>query len=828
MKISLKWIQDFIEVKDFFANPEELAKILTAAGLEVESLENQAASLNHVVVGHLESVEKHPQADRLTLCQVNVKSEILQIVCGAKNHKKGDKVCVAKIGAVLPGNLSIQKTKLRGVDSFGMLCSAKELNLSSEGEGLYILPPDSVVGTSVSEVLGLNDVLLTLKVTPNRADCLSHWGLARELSSLTGRKLLAPKSEFQTRNEKSESVVKVDLRAKELCPRYSGCVVKGVKVGPSPQWLKSRIESVGLKSINNVVDITNYVMMELGQPLHAFDLRELKGAKIVIDRAKNGEAFQTLDGTDLKLTSETLVIRDGERSVAMAGVIGGRNSGIQLDTKDIFIESAYFVPQTVRKTSRSFGIVTDSAYRFARGTDPEMVPMALNRAIELVVRAAGGEPLAHPSDEYPTRVVIKPVALHHQLLEEKLGFSVEKSEFLSWMQRLNCKVEDQNGEYRIHPPTYRQDLNQDVDFIEEYARLKGYDQIPETLPTLSNAPQKHSEEFLLTRRITEFLAARGVLQAINHHFISAKFQDQFLNSPMSPSKTQIHFWNLNAIPLKNPLNEELNTMRVSLLPGLFKNCLQSYKYGVNVGRQFELGYVFGCETNANETNAKSKYFQSQRIAFVSWGHPEGLWEKGSDRPIVYDVKARVEELLHRMGFSPEGDQASAGVTFKWTEFPGNTPGFFHPKRCAQLVVGGKPVGVVGALHPHLESEEKLRVGVALAELELDSILKVANWKPQIREISKYQRVERDLAFLVPKTLVVGDLLTEMRILIGETLQTLWVQDIYEGDAVPLGTRSVAFRMELQSLSGTLTDEALNATQNKVITGLKEKFGVELR
>ncbi|MDX9732462.1 MAG: phenylalanine--tRNA ligase subunit beta, partial [Bdellovibrionales bacterium] len=404
MKLSLRWLNDFVDVQEFMKTPDELARILTNAGLEVESIEDQAKPFQNVVVGHILEKGQHPNADRLSLCQVSTGDGVVhQIVCGAQNHKQGDRVVVALPGAVLPGNFAIKHSKIRGVESGGMLCSEKELGLLAEGEdspGIVILPEDAPIGRGFAVYRGLDDVIMELKVTPNRADCLSHYGLALEVGCLLGREVKKPRAEFTP--GAWDGAVSVAIQAADLGPRYAGRHVRGVKVGPSPEWLRLRLESVGMKSINNVVDVTNYVMMEMGQPLHAFDIREIKGGAISVDRARAGEAFTTLDGSELKLDGTELTIRDSERAVALAGVIGGKNSGVVDSTTEVFIESAYFAPGAVRRTMRKFGLDTDSGYRFARGVNPETTADVLDRATSLMIEVAGGEASKERVDIYPT------------------------------------------------------------------------------------------------------------------------------------------------------------------------------------------------------------------------------------------------------------------------------------------------------------------------------------------------------------------------------------------------------------------------------------------
>ncbi|RYZ70500.1 MAG: phenylalanine--tRNA ligase subunit beta, partial [Proteobacteria bacterium] len=510
MKISLRWLSDYIDINDYFAKPQDLAALLTSAGLEVESIENLAKNFEHVVVGNILKKETHPGADRLTVCQVSTgEGKVHQIVCGAKNHSAGDNVVVALPGAVLPGNFAIKHSKIRGVESGGMLCSETELGMKAENDGILLLPKDAPVGQSFAKYMGYDDILLELKVTPNRADCLSHFGLAREVATLLGREVKFPIESLVEDGGSTRDQIKLDLKASDMCPRYMGRGIAKLKVGPSPTWLKKRLESVGVNSINNVVDCTNFVMLELGQPLHAFDATKIAGRQIIVDRAVAGEKFTTLDGTELTLGGEELTIRDAEKAVVLAGIIGGKNSGVDESTTEIFIEAAYFTPAAVRKTARKFGIETDSSYRYTRGTNPEAVPLALNRAAQLIKQVAGGNVMGSAYDLYPNAIKREPIAITLQTLSDRLGIKVNSDEFVMWMQRLGCETKATHGvgepphghAWSVLPPLFRWDLTVDVDIVEEFARLHGYQHIPETIPALSSAPAVHETAFTGESRI---------------------------------------------------------------------------------------------------------------------------------------------------------------------------------------------------------------------------------------------------------------------------------------------------------------------------------------
>lgn len=833
MKISLKWLNDYIDVQDHFSKPQEIAALLTAAGLEVEGIQNLAKQFEHVVIGHILKKDQHPNADRLTLCQVATGDGVVhQIVCGARNHNEGDRVVVALPGAVLPGDFAIKRSKIRGVESGGMLCSEKELGMKGESEGILILPQNAPVGQTFATFMGYDDILFELKVTPNRADCLSHFGLAREIACLLGREVKFPIESIVEDGGSTKEQMKLEVRASDLCPRYAGRGVRGVKVGPSPEWLRKRLESVGMNSINNVVDVTNFVMMELGQPLHAFDVRELKGLTVVVDRAVRGEKFTTLDGTDIEFDGTELTIRDTERPVALAGIVGGKNSGIQDDTTEIFIESAFFTPSIVRRTARKFGIETDSAYRFSRGTNPEAVPLALNRAAQLIQKVAGGKILGDIHDSYPRPLKREPIEIALGTLVDRLGYKVEADAFQTWMKRLGCEAkvvrEDARGPvWSVQPPVFRWDLSVDMDLVEEYARLHGYQHIPETLPALAEMPSVNDAGFVMESKVRRLLQGEGGLQALNYAFIGRTYQDRVLGD-----KSRLGAVGLRTIKepvaLVNPLNEEINVMRLSLIPGLVKNVVHNSRQGNSFGRLFELGHAFFASEGSEGARA---YSQETRLGFAYWGQSESLWSLGNkETPIVYALKGAVENLLKGLGFT----------RWKWVQMKAaaEIPEFVHPGQVAVLQVpvadangkgGLQTVGFIGTLHPSLSDEMKIREACAVGEFNLDRWLGGAISKsPSYQSISKMPMVDRDLAFVMPTTLAVGDVESEIRRAAGDLLREVRVFDVFEGGNLEAGQRSVAFRLLFQSLDATLEDQAVNELRDKVVSAVQAKFQIGLR
>lgn len=820
MKISLKWLQDFVDVKEFFQKPEALAEILTKAGLEVEEIQNKAQDFEFVVTGLILEKDKHPNADKLSLCRVTTGEGVVhQIVCGAQNHQKDDRVVVALPGAVLPGKFAINKALVRGVDSGGMLCSLKELGLASgtENPGIEILPPDAPIGMPFAEYKGLDDITFELKVTANRADCLSHFGLAREVATLLGRELKAPLSFEGFAAESTQERVGLEVKPLELCPRYTARFLKGVKVGPSPQWLKSRLENVGLNSINNVVDCTNYVMMEMGQPLHAFDAKEIKGQKIIVELAKANEKFITLDGTELTLDGEELMIKDQERSLCMAGIIGGKNSGVSEKTEDLFLEAAYFSPMSVRKSMRRHGLNTDSGYRFARGVDSEGTLRALNRASELILKVAGGSAFAMNHDVYPTPLKKEKVSLKIKTISDRLGYPAQATQFEDFMQRLGCQLEKvAENEYQVLPPSYRFDLELDMDLVEEYARLTGYDQIPESIPVLNTAPTSHDAVYLQTRRISEVLRAQGFSQAINLALVSSKAQVHFVKDVGTLDRSGLKTSD-QPVKLLNPLNEEQDSLRLGLSYGLFKNLMHNVHQGNPQGRIFETGKVFQTQKNADETKG---FAESWRLGILAWGQIEGLWQKSQQHPIVFEIKEAIENLLKKLNIS----------NYHWISISdkGEVCDFIHRGQFAQLVVEGNKVGFIGTLHPVLLEDEKIRVPAAMAELDLELLIKNQPRVKKAESPSRFPSIQRDLALVMGKTIPVGEVTKAIQKDAGSYLISIDIFDVYEGDKLPLGQKSVAFRLIYQDKKDTLRDQIVTESIEKVLQHLKEQFQISVR
>lgn len=810
MKISLKWINDFVDVSEYMNNVQTLADILTKAGLEVEEIQNRAADFKNVVVGHIKVKDKHPNADKLSLCQVDVGGgKIEQIVCGAQNHKANDKVIVALPGAVLPGNFAIKKSKIRDVESNGMLCSLKELGLAESSDGLFILPADAPVGEAYATYGGYDDVTFELKVTPNRADCLSHYGLARELGCLLNKPVKQPEVLTKFVSKSTKDKMKLEVLDTELCPRYTGRYIAGVKIGPSPAWLQKRLEAIGMNSINNVVDVTNYVMLEMGQPLHAFDADLLKGATVKVRKAQKGEKFTTLKEQELTMNGDELLICDSEKAVALAGVIGGLNSGVSEKTQNIFLESASFNAMGVRKSSRSHGVETDSAYRFARGVDQSGAMQMSDRAALLIQQVAGGEVYDNAYDIYPKPVTKKPIAITLKTVSDRLGYAADEKLFLTYMKGLQIKVETKApGEYIMTPPVFRFDIEQDMDLVEEYARLHGYEHIQETIPALKQGPVHHDFDYTLNQRVAQIIRAEGYNQAFNYAFTSDAFENKFITD-VAMFRTMGLPTDDQAITIRNPLSEELNVMRRTLIPGLWKNTLENIRSGNNSGSLFEIGSVFSRKDGG--------YQESRRLSLISWGDSFGVY--ASQAPQIYNIKAAFEKLFQSLQITAYTFVQNAGA---------NAPEFVHLGQFAVVMVQGQNVGYIGTAHPGWLNDEKVRVPVALGEINLDVVLNGQPRPVKFKSLSKFQPVERDFAFVMESSKAIGDLMKEAKKSCGAALKEMTVFDIYEGDKLPQGQKSVALRAIFQNQDAALTDADLQSLSQKVIEAAAKSVKAVLR
>ena len=807
MNVTLNWLKNYI---DFELSASELADRLTMLGIEVESVKQLGAELAGVVVGSVGSIKPHPNADKLVLCQVDIgEREGLQIVCGAPNVREGMLAPVATIGATLPIGLTIKRAKLRGETSHGMLCSEKELGLSEDATGLMELPTDLSLGTSISEALGLDDVVFELEITPNRPDCLSLIGVAREIRAETGNPLKLPQVDFNEDETDIREITSVTIEAPDLCPRYAARVIRGVKVGQSPAWLQQRLESVGIGVINNIVDITNFVLMEYGQPLHAFDYHKLAENRIVVRRAAGGENLTTLDEIDRELTSDMLVIADAEKPVALAGVMGGYDSEITETTADVLLESAYFNPSSIRATAKALGISTEASYRFERGADPGAVLAALDRAAQLIAELAGGSICKGVVDVYPGQQPLSEIQLRAERVNFILGTTLDASEMVQILSDLGFDVEaastknrqadEETSPLRVTVPTFRSDVTREIDLIEEIARVYGYDNIPTTLPKGDipvPAPNLSTE---VRKHIKHFLLAAGMMEAINYSFCHPNCFDKIRLNADDPLRS--------TLKLQNPLSPEMSVLRTTLLPSLLENAQHNRNHQIDTIALFEIGSVF-------IRNGAEK--EPERVTGILAGQVgEGVYSNPYREPDFYDIKGLVEGILEVCGI--------VDYTLEKTDAP-----TFHPGRNAAVLSSNKQIGIFGEAHPEVLENYDLPYKAYLFDFDMEALVDAAIFAKRFEPIPVYPKVERDLAIVVDKE-VLSDMPTGLIYATGgELVESVRLFDVYEGEQVPEGKKSLAYAITYHSATETLTDKAVNALHDKVVKRLNQELGAELR
>ena len=798
MLISLNWLKQYVDIKE---SVEEIANALTMIGQEVEAIDIQGKDLGNVVIGQIVEFDKHPNSDRLTLLKVNVgEEEPLQIICGATNHKLNDKVVVAKIGAVLPGNFKIKKSKIRDVESFGMLCSEAELGLAKESEGIIILPEDAPIGKEYREYAGLNDVIFELEITPNRPDCLAHIGIAREVAAYYNRKVKYPVIEIAETIESINTVIKVNIEDKERCKRYLGRVIKNVKIKESPEWLKTRIRAMGLNPINNVVDVTNFVMFEYNQPMHAFDLDKVEG-NITIRAAKENEEITTLDGVERVLKNGELVIADDEKAIAIGGVIGGQNTQIDSDTKNIFVEVAYFTPENIRRESRDLGIFTDSAYRNERGMDIENLAVVMNRAVSLLAEVAEGEVLSEVIDKYVEKPKRAEISLNLEKLNKFIGKTLTYDEVGKILTHLDIELKPLgDGTMLLIPPSYRADLTRPADIYEEVIRMYGFDNIEAKMPIMSIESGEENTNFKISRIVREILKELGLNEVINYSFIP-KFTKELFN------------FGEEVIEIKNPLSEDMAVMRPTLLYSLIANVRDNINRNQTDLKLFEISKTFKKLGEGQNGLA----IEDLKIALILSGREEkNLWNQSKSDYSFYDLKGYLEFLLERLNVTK----------YSLNRLTNNKN--FHPGASAEIKIGEDVIGVLGELHPNLVNYFGIkREKVFFAELNLTSLLKYIKIKVNYETISKYPEVLRDLAITLDKSVLVGEMVKEIKKKVN-LIEKIDIFDVYSGDKIDKDKKSVAMSIVLRDKNRTLTDEDIDKAMTAILELIKDKYNGEIR
>lgn len=790
MQISVAWLREYVNPA---ISTQELVAQLTMAGLEVDSVTPAAADFNGVVVGEVLSLEQHPDADRLRVCQVNVGgNEPLQIVCGASNVRAGLKIPAALVGAELPGDFKIKRSKLRGQESLGMLCSAKELGIAATAEGLMELPADAPVGTDIRDYLGLNDTIIEVSLTPNRADCLSVEGLARELAILN--KMDWSITQVDQVGVQHQDVLPVVVAVPEACPRYLGRLIKNVNPKTeTPLWMQERLRRSGLRSLGPLVDVTNYVLIELGQPLHAFDADKLTGG-ITVRFARTDEELALLNGQTVKLDAETVVIADDKQALAIAGVMGGNDSAVSDATQNIFLECAFFVPLQLAGKARRYGLHTDSSHRFERGVDATLQTRAIERATQLMVAIAGGN--AGPITEVTTEQYLpsRPsLYLRKQRLQKILRSDFKDAEVVDIFQRLGMVVSSDADGWHVTPPGFRFDIAIEADLIEEIARIYGYNNLPSSSLLMRSKLGLATETVLDINRVKTMLVDRGYQEAITYSFVDADIQ-----RAVAPNDV--------CIRLQNPISSELSVMRTTLWCGLLKAASYNTNRQQNRVRMFETGLRF--------VNKSGQTQQQKMLAGLILGSINTeQWGEKSRKVDFFDIKSDVEAIFTLLGCSAQFVSASHPALH-----PGQTAAILSEK--------GDNIGLLGMLHPHLEKQLGFDTQVFLFEVDQELILKKQS--PKFKPLSKYPSVRRDLALIVKEDVAIVALVDGIKGCNEESLQDVVIFDVYRGKGVEEGCKSVALSLIMQNNSQTLTDSEIDAIFNRVLETLANKLSAKLR
>jgi phenylalanyl-tRNA synthetase beta chain len=790
MQISEAWLRSFVNPA---ISTEELVEQLTMAGLEVDSVEPAAAIFSGVVVGEVIAMQQHPDADRLRVCQVAAgEAEPLQIVCGASNVRIGLKVPAALIGAVLPDDFKIKKSKLRGVDSFGMLCSEKELGLATEAKGLMELAPDATVGVDIREYLSLDDSIIEVDLTPNRADCLSVEGLAREVAVLNQMNWSAT-SVGNTEISHQEALT-ISVEATEACPRYLGRLIKGVNAKAlTPLWMQERLRRSGLRSLGSLVDVTNYVLLELGQPLHVFDAEKLSGG-ITVRRAKTDEELALLNGQTVKLDNQALVIADDHQSLALAGIMGGNNSAVNNETQAVFLECAFFSPQSIAGEARRFGLHTDSSHRFERGVDATLQTRAIERATQLILDIAGGS--AGVITEVTAESALpqrQTVFLRRQRIEKMLGIDLADEQVADIFKRLGMAVQTQADGWQITPPGFRFDIAIEADLIEEVARIYGYNKLPNCSLLMRSGLIPATEAMLEIDRVKDLLVDRGYQEAITYSFV-----DEDIQSIIAPD--------IEVIPLKNPISSELSVMRTTLWCGLLKAALYNTNRQQNRVRLFETGLRFIKEDG--------QVHQQKMLAGLVLGHTYNeQWDVSARKVDFFDIKSDVQAIIalsgHEVQFRPAQQSA------------------LHPGQTAEiLALNGERIGWLGMLHPNLEKQLGFDTQVFLFEVDQNLILNKRI--PHFKSLSKYPSVRRDLALIVKEDISAIDIIDCIKGSADSVLKDVIIFDVYRGKGVEEGSKSVALGLIMQDDAQTLTDSEIDVIVSKTLDILIDKIHAKLR
>ncbi|MEZ4527857.1 MAG: phenylalanine--tRNA ligase subunit beta [Desulfobacterales bacterium] len=797
MKVSLSWLREYVPVD---MTVSEMCARLTMAGLETDSVTDRYAWLNTVTVGRISSLRPHPNADKLRLCEVELGDRSVRAVCGAPNVRKGMLAPLALPGTEFPNGRILEKSIIRGESSEGMLCSEAELELGTDSSGLMELPQDLLPGTPLPKALNLSDAMIEVDLTPNRPDCLSIIGVAREIGAFQGKKVALPKITLPVGEKNIRDLTSVSIASPDHCPRYAARLIEGIKVKPSPLWLRERLQSVGLRAINNIVDVTNFVMMEMGQPLHAFDFDNLAGHRIAVRTASEGEKFTTLDGKERTLTSEMLMICDGEKPVAVGGVMGGLNSEIENTTTRVLIESAYFNPVSIRKTAKKLGLGTDASHRFERGVDPDGTIRALDRAAQLMLEVAGGTLIKGCIDEHPVQIQNSPIRLSVSAANRHLGLELGREQMAELLESVEFAAEKEgNLHLRVTPPSFRVDVSRPEDLMEEIARLWGYDNIPVTFPAIPAQGISPAPQVELRSRVRDILAASGFAEVINYSFIDERSCDRLGLKAEDPRRRMLK--------IINPISEEMSVMRTSLIPGLLETMSRNLSRQNRNLKLFEIGKIFlskGQDSLPDQPEMLCGLWTGNR-SDISWHEKETPCD-------FCDLKGITEGLFRKLGIGEE-----------YTALPDAECNCTRPGYTARISARDQKLGIIGQVHPRVIEAYDLKQTAWVFELDMEAVRLLAPESKKAVPLPRYPAVSRDITLILEKRAEAWDLLKQVRNAGEELVEDIFLFDVYEGKNIPQDKKSISFRIVYRSSQNTLEDETVSTVHRKISDMLVQRF-----
>ncbi|PAV30434.1 phenylalanine--tRNA ligase subunit beta [Virgibacillus profundi] len=807
MLVSLNWLKNYVDIG--MISPEELAEKITKSGIEVDGIEYIAEKSENVVVGYVESCEKHPNADKLNLCQVDVGDDKLQIICGAPNIAQGQKVAVAKPGAVLPGNFKIKKVKLRGVESNGMICSLKELGVEEKYvpkdavDGIFVFPDNVTIGGNVEALLNLNDAVLEFDLTPNRADALSMHGVAYEVAAILNQPIQLPEEAVEVSDEDANSYVSVEVEDKDLNPYYGAFIIKDLEIKPSPLWMCNYLMAAGIRPINNVVDITNYVLLEYGQPLHAFDYDRLQSEKIVVRRAKQGETLVTLDDQERTLSEDHLVITNGLEPVALAGVMGGAGTEVNETTTTVLLEAAYFVSSAVRKTVKDTGLRSESSTRFEKGIDPNRVKKAGLRACQLLQQYAGGKVLANTVEFDELDRSEKVVEINTTEINKRLGTEITIAEIIDILNKLRFNFEQNNEDFTVYAPTRRGDITIFEDMLEEVARIYGYDNLPYTLPVGASQAGALTERQQLKRDIKNYLQGTGLMETITYSLTNEKNIGKLISPEVQEN-------NPEPIALAMPMTEDHKYLRLSLLPELLGTLGYNQARNQSNLAYYELGPIY----ITHEKTLTKQPDESLRLAgALSGTWTEQPWQQEKKEVDFYLTKGILEGLF---------DFLQIPVLFKQAKLPD-----MHPGRCATLTLHDEVIGFIGQLHPILEKNMDLKETFVF-DVNMEKVFAAYSNESTYSQIPKYPSIARDIAFILDEEVLAGDVKATIEETGAPLVKKVDIFDVYQGENAPDGKKSIAYSLLYQHPEKTLKDDEIEESFNEIIETVNSKYGAYVR